>query len=1139
MGNSLGVEFRMSTKRGKKRNTRDPRDFPDPNWSPSSSDIANAAAVRPTITTADLFASTQPPAPDPIRPRTNWSVDGRSVAARSADAPHQIIYGKTRVGGTITFLSTDQGLSGNFMHVVVTIAGHRVEAIDKLYLDGQEVTFGATEGIHAGDPRWGSGEWTDLVFWSHSLGDENQVANADLVSQSDAHFPGKWTPDHRQRGCAHVYLILAFSPSRWPNGFPEISFLVRGKNDIYDPRSDTYGYTDNAALCIADYWTNTKFGIAADYDDELDEDALIDAADVSDEDVPLAAGGTEKRFTLNGSFLTSESQRQIFSKLVSSIGGEKYASTLKGKLRLLPPKWRAPTLSLGPNDLRSDVRIRTRFSKRDTFNRISGTFVSPENGYAVTDFPVVKNALYLDDDDGVENTLDVSYPMTTSGATAQRMAKIELEENRQSIVVDFVASLAAYVLQVGDVLSFTFPPMGWLNKTFRVTHLDLALDSNGGIPTVGIALVLKETAAGIYDWNEGEETAIDIAPNTFLPDPTGVQPPGNLTLESGTARLYIRSDGTVFSRIYATWTTSDVFVPVSGRHEIQYKLSGGSDWQDAAPVPGSSTSTYILDVKDGELYDVRVRAVNGLGYASAWTTENGHMVVGKTEPPTNVSTLNASVQSYGVFLSWPGIPDIDLSHYEIREGNSWEDSNFVAEISSTSLSVNFRTAGTTKFLIRSVDSSGNYSQFATAATVTIAAPSRPVGVFSIVGPTVVLDWDDSTAQFAIDRYRITYGTTFETSTLVVETRSTAYTVTAEWSALRSFYVVAIDVAGNESEPLQIDVNVIPPNAVSNLRADVFDNNALLKWDEPAAGSLPVDRYRIYRGDAFSGATFIGEVHGTFFAYFELIAGTFTYWVAAVDSAGNIGAENGISAKISEPPDFVFLDDAQLAPGDFNTLSNVFIDGNRLVGPVTTGQSWEDYFDAYSWTNFQDGADAGYPIFAQPGATDGYVQEVIDFGVLVPTSLIKLTYVADLLDLPIEIVPTIEWSPDNSTWFTASGTTVLATNFQYVRVTLAFDGDDDTSLAAVYDCRIRLDVKLVDDVGRFTASSSDADGTFVAFTVPYLDVREIVLTVESENPRIAVYNFKDIPSPTGFNAKVFDKDGVRQTAVVTYHAKGVR
>ncbi len=56
-------------------------------------------------------------------------------------------------------------------------------------------------------------------------------------------------------GCTYVYLKIEADSTTFPQ-FPEIRFTMRGKSDIYDPRTATTGYTTNWALHIADVLAN-------------------------------------------------------------------------------------------------------------------------------------------------------------------------------------------------------------------------------------------------------------------------------------------------------------------------------------------------------------------------------------------------------------------------------------------------------------------------------------------------------------------------------------------------------------------------------------------------------------------------------------------------------------------------------------------------------------------------------------------------------------------------------------------------------------------------------------------------------------------------------------------------------------------
>ena len=75
----------------------------------------------------------------------------------------------------------------------------------------------------------------------------------------------------------------------FPNGFPEITAIIKGKK-VYDPRTSTTAWSDNPALCLRDYLTSGKegtnttiynYGISEDIE-SVDDDLVIIAANVCD-----------------------------------------------------------------------------------------------------------------------------------------------------------------------------------------------------------------------------------------------------------------------------------------------------------------------------------------------------------------------------------------------------------------------------------------------------------------------------------------------------------------------------------------------------------------------------------------------------------------------------------------------------------------------------------------------------------------------------------------------------------------------------------------------------------------------------------------------------------------------------------------
>lgn len=975
---------------------------------------------------------------------------GQQVNLRQADAPWQICYGHVRTGGLITFLTTDQPGGGEFLHVGFTLAGHPIDSVRKVFINKEEVEW---EGdLTTDDSSWGKtgSKWENLVFISlRTLGDHTEV-NWDLYDQGNtAHgiipplFPGKWTSLHIQQGRAFVYMILKFDNEIFANGFPDVEFEIYGNNKIYDPRDDSTGYSANAALIIAHHLTNSVYGLGGTWANVIDETQLEAQADVCDEDVALAAGGTENRYEINGILTTEQTRRDQLAQLLTATGGSLSYVNCKWFLNVADWPASAGTLVLTKADCLSSLQVSLMPGRSERFNGVRGTYIDANDSFTQKEFPVVKNALYLSEDQSLENWLDITLPCTTSAAAAQRLAKIELERVRQGITVKGTFALRAFQAQVGDVIGLTNADFGWSAKLFEVTYCRLVLGGEGGEPLFQVALELRETASGVFDWNSGEETTVDLAQNTNLPSPSTIYKPTAVTCASGTDHLYVNPDGTVFSRIYVSWTAPvDPFVKNGGYIDIAYKKSADANWIDATPVPGASTFAYILDVQDNVLYDVRVRSRNVLGVVSAWTVVNSHLVLGKSAAPSDVSGFAASVQSYGLFLAWDEIPDVDRAFYRIKNG-SWASGTVIAETRSTSFRWTNQAAASYSLTIKAVDTSGNESTNEATVTLAISAPSTPTVTGAIEGENLALSWNDCATDYAIADYAISYGDAAGDNA-VTTIKGTKHSLFVNWSGIRRFWVQARDIAGNAGTAGSALIELVAAPAVTGLVADVIDNNVLLHWTASAGGTLPVKSYEVRKGAVFAAATVIGQFFGTFSTIFETTAGSYTYWIVPIDSAGAYGLETYLVAAVLKPPDLVIYLDQELTSS--TTSYNVIDEGGGVfIAPVPASDTWQQHFDRHGWTQIQNQIDAGYDMFCRPEAAYGYWEKIIDYGTTLTGTIIRLNWSEEELISTIDVTPVLGYSVDGVTYTEEEDVTSLyGTSFRYVKARLEFGTVPDTA-----------------------------------------------------------------------------------------------
>jgi len=600
----------------------------------------------------------------------------KTVTSRQPIAPHNVIYGRTRIGGTILYMESTN--ANKYLHVVVAIAGHEIDEVEKFYFNDVEVGIDGSGNVEGG-------QYKDKARIQFKLGTDDQTAFADLVAESD----GKWTNNHRVRGRALVYMRLEYDQNVFINGVPNLSVVVRGKK-VYDPRTETTVWSANPALCVTDYLTNNKYGMAAVYAEEIEEEALIAAANICDEDVAKVGGGTENRYEMHGSFATSSQPEDIINQMVFAMAGRCIWSG--GVWRILAGAYYTPTLTFDEGDLRGGIKVQSLVSRRESFNGVKGVFASVDDNYILSDFPPITSAAFVAKDNGEENLKSIELPFTTSASMAQRLAKIELLRARQQITVAMPMKLVGMKANVGDIVQINNTRMGWSSKPFEVVSANIAFGE-----TVGVDIDLREVSTDVYDWSTSEEQTYDPAPNTNLPSGFVSEPVGI----SITDTLAISAE-TIITQLVVTVTGSDVF---EDRFEVQAKPSTSDDFLNLGQASGNIFQ--LANVIDGAIYNVRARAINVFGVRSEWATGN-HEVIGKTAPPENVTGLTGNLIGNQYLLTWNAVPDLDLSYYRVRyaspdSGGSYENSvSLVPKVSRPATSV-FVPARNGTYFVKAVD----------------------------------------------------------------------------------------------------------------------------------------------------------------------------------------------------------------------------------------------------------------------------------------------------------------------------------------------------------------------------------------------------------------------------------------------------
>jgi hypothetical protein len=362
----------------------------------------------------------------------------------------------------------------------------------------------------------------------------------------------------------------------------------------------------------------------------------------------------------SGAFVIDSEQEigENIKDIISGMIGTLTYST--GVYKMLAGSYQVPSVYFDESNIVSSVSLQTKLSKRERFNTVRGVYVSPINDGEPSDYPQISNSTYVTQD-GEVIVKQLDMPVIQRPHTAQRIAKIALELSRQELTWSADFDMSALQVIAGDNAYFTFDKFGWSNKVFQIQDWNFDIREDENISRPVIRMTMREIASANYDWNSGEETSVDPAPNTVLPDPFTVAAVTGLAVSS--EQVATQQADSIF-KILLQWNVSDnEFVANGGFYEIQYKLSSEATFRPTYVVSGGFNFAEVtVAAQLNTEYDIRVRAVNNLGVRSAYTTILNYLVgtsggVGSTEDWGEWVSSPSSSEDWGDYVSSPATSD--------------------------------------------------------------------------------------------------------------------------------------------------------------------------------------------------------------------------------------------------------------------------------------------------------------------------------------------------------------------------------------------------------------------------------------------------------------------------------------------------
>jgi hypothetical protein len=228
------------------------------------------------------------------------------------------------------------------------------------------------------------------------------------------------------------------------------------------------------------------------------------AANLADELVNRAAGGNEPRYHGAGVISEGDDQKTVLDMLCSACCGRFRDTGGKLALAISHNDLAAAAVDDGLND--DDVVGAFTWDPDPSFettpNVVRGRYVDASSAslYQLIDYPEVR----LPSPDGQDRFLSLDLGVVESPSHAQRVAKQVLQRRQYARQFAAPFDIRAWKYTVGDVLPFTFAPLGFKRGLFRVKEQELG---QGG--TCNMVLTFETPA--FYQWDADDSLPVQGA----------------------------------------------------------------------------------------------------------------------------------------------------------------------------------------------------------------------------------------------------------------------------------------------------------------------------------------------------------------------------------------------------------------------------------------------------------------------------------------------------------------------------------------------------------------------------------------------------------------------------------------------------
>jgi hypothetical protein len=476
-----------------------------------------AAALVTGLSVASSLLARGPKIPASQVERLNASIDPRA-------------YRKTVLGSTA--MATDiryqewHGKDQERCTWIVALASHAIDGVDEIWLN-DELAWSATGGVTSKYNGY---------FWVRAVRTEGTAGNTVTFGS------GSWNSSARLTGCAYAQLEFKVTgnskkaESPFSSGIPSrITIIGRGAR-LYDPRRDstvpggsgamrandqaTWRYTaddgaelgENLALQILRVLIGGRINgkLATGYGvpiARIDLPSFLIAANQCDEPVNRSAGGMEPRFRGAGVLSEGDDPAQLLDMMLAACCGR--LTDTGGKLGLLISHndlaEAATDDGLNEDDVIGPFQWNPDPSLEATPTVVRGRYTDarPQSLYQLIPYPDVTLPGEPEGPAG-EVVLPLDLACVESPSQAQRVVRQALQRAQYDRTFTAPFDIRAWGWRAGQVVPFTFAPLGFQRRLFRVVEQERGAFGQ-------CVMTLREENAAIYAWDANDAAPVQVA----------------------------------------------------------------------------------------------------------------------------------------------------------------------------------------------------------------------------------------------------------------------------------------------------------------------------------------------------------------------------------------------------------------------------------------------------------------------------------------------------------------------------------------------------------------------------------------------------------------------------------------------------